>query len=48
MKSVTPPRQLAPDALWLGIATIILLPLSLVIFTAALRHAKVDGTLGQY
>ena len=40
--------QLAPDALWLSVATIILLPVSLVIFGHAVRRAKVDGTLGQY
>jgi ABC-2 type transport system permease protein len=40
--------QLAPDALWLSIATVILLPVSLVIFGHAVRRAKVDGTLGQY
>jgi len=40
--------QLVPDALWLGIATIVLLPLSLVMFAGAVRRAKVDGTLGQY
>jgi len=40
--------QLAPDALWLTVATIVLLPVSLVIFGGAVRRAKVDGTLGQY
>jgi ABC-2 type transport system permease protein len=40
--------QLAPDALWLTGATVVLLPLSLLVFTAAVRHAKIDGTLGQY
>jgi ABC-2 type transport system permease protein len=40
--------QLAPDALWLITATVVLLPVSLVIFARAVRHAKIDGTLGQY
>jgi len=40
--------QLMPDALWLGVATIVLLPISLVMFAGAVRRAKVDGTLGQY
>lgn len=40
--------ELTPDALWLAIATIVLLPVSLVIFAGAVHRAKVDGTLGQY
>jgi ABC-2 type transport system permease protein len=40
--------QLAPEAMWLSVATILLLPVSLVIFTRAVRRAKIDGTLGQY
>lgn len=40
--------RLMPDVVWLSIATIILLPVSLVIFGAAVRRAKIDGTLGQY
>jgi ABC-2 type transport system permease protein len=43
-----PLAQLAPDVIWLSVATIILLPVSLVIFAAAVRRAKIDGTLGQY
>ena len=40
--------QLTPDIAWLSVATVILLPVSLVIFGAAVRRAKIDGTLGQY
>jgi len=37
-----------PDATWLAVAAIVLLPLSLVVFNRAVRRAKIDGTLGQY
>ena len=40
--------QLAPDAIWLGVMTIALGPLSLWAFSRAVRRAKVDGTLGDY
>ncbi|MDQ2817037.1 MAG: ABC transporter permease [Candidatus Eremiobacteraeota bacterium] len=40
--------QLAPDAIWLGVATCVLLPLSLYSFGRAVQRAKLDGTLGQY
>lgn len=40
--------QLAPDAIWLAIASIVLLPISLWSFGRAVQRAKVDGTLGQY
>ena len=40
--------QLAPEAVWLGTATLVLLPVSLFVFARAVRHAKIDGTLGQY
>jgi ABC-2 type transport system permease protein len=40
--------QLAPDALWLLLASGILLPVSLWLFARAVRRAKIDGTLGQY
>jgi ABC-2 type transport system permease protein len=40
--------QLAPDAAWLAIAALLLLPLSLWIFARAVQTAKMDGTLGQY
>ena len=40
--------MLSADALWLGVATIVLLPLSLFLFRGAVVRAKCDGTLGQY
>jgi ABC-2 type transport system permease protein len=40
--------QLMPEFIWLSVATVILLPVSLVIFGSAVRRAKIDGTLGQY
>jgi ABC-type multidrug transport system permease subunit len=40
--------QLLPDAIWLCVATLIFLPLSLYIFERAVHRAKIDGTLGQY
>ncbi len=40
--------QLAPDALWLLVASAIMLPLSLWLFARAVERAKIDGTLGQY
>ncbi|MBC5811521.1 MAG: ABC transporter permease [Candidatus Eremiobacteraeota bacterium] len=40
--------QLAPDAIWLTVATCVLGPLSLYAFSRAVRRAKVDGTLGDY
>jgi len=40
--------RLLPDATWLAVAAIVLLPLSLVVFNRAVRRAKIDGTLGQY
>lgn len=36
------------DVLWLTVATMILIPFSLFVFAAAVRRAKVDGTLGHY
>lgn len=39
---------LSAHAIWLLVATIVLLPLSLYIFQAAVVRAKLDGTLGQY
>ena len=36
------------DAIWLTAMTVIFLPLSLVVFAAAVRRAKLDGTLGDY
>ena len=40
--------QMAPDAVGLVIATIVLAPVSLVAFRSAVARAKFDGTLGQY
>jgi ABC-2 type transport system permease protein len=40
--------QASGDIVWLAAATAILLPLSLNVFAAAVKHAKVNGTLGQY
>lgn len=36
------------DALWLCIASIVLLPLSLIAFSRAVRRAMMDGTLADY
>lgn len=36
------------EAVWLSVATVILLPFSLYVFRAAVARAKCDGTLGQY
>jgi ABC-2 type transport system permease protein len=40
--------QLAPDAWWMIACAVLLLPVSLVAFAAAVRRAKIDGTLGHY
>jgi ABC-type multidrug transport system permease subunit len=40
--------QLAPDALWLAACAALLLPISLLAFSHAVRRAKLDGTLGHY
>jgi ABC-type polysaccharide/polyol phosphate export permease len=40
--------QVGADALWLAVATAVLLPLSLRLFDRAVAQAKVDGTLGGY
>jgi ABC-2 type transport system permease protein len=40
--------QLAPDALWLAGCAALLLPVSLLAFSHAVRRAKMDGTLGHY
>jgi len=40
--------QVSSDALWLTLASAILLPVSLAFFAAAVKRAKLDGTLGQY
>jgi hypothetical protein len=36
------------DAVWLCVATTILLPISLFYFHRAVQRAKMDGTLGHY
>lgn len=41
-------RALSADAIWLSVATIVLLPFSMYVFRAAVVRAKSDGTLGQY
>ena len=43
-----PLPQLAPDAIWLSVATLALLPVSLLVFRRAVDRAKRDGTLGHY
>jgi len=40
--------QLAPEAIWLCVASAILLPISLWSFSRAVERAKIDGTLGHY
>jgi ABC-2 type transport system permease protein len=40
--------QLAPEALWLCVATTVMLPISLWSFARAVQRAKVDSTLGHY
>lgn len=40
--------QLRGDALWLAGLTLILMPISLYVFSRAIRRAKMDGTLGDY
>ncbi len=39
---------LMPDAIWMIVCTILLMPISLVAFATAVRRAKLDGTLGHY
>ena len=43
-----PLAQTAADAIWLLVASVVLMPLSLWIFTRAVRKARVDGTLAMY
>jgi ABC-2 type transport system permease protein len=40
--------ELAPDALWLACATLVMFPLALLVLRSATRRARFDGTLGQY
>ncbi len=42
------PADSWPDLVWLAVATIVLLPISLVVLRGAIARAKRDGTLGQY
>ncbi len=41
-------RALAPDILVLALFSVILLPLSLIVFRLAIRKAKLDGSLAQF
>lgn len=41
-------QMLMPDALWLAIATALLIPISLLMVSRAIDHAKRDGTLAYY
>jgi len=40
--------QLVPDAVWMVVCAVVLLPISLLAFASAVRRAKLDGTLGHY
>jgi ABC-2 type transport system permease protein len=40
--------ELAPDIAWLAVATVVLLPVALLVLRSATRRARFDGTLGQY
>ena len=40
--------DLGPDALWMVACACVLLPISLLAFSHAVRRAKIDGTLGHY
>jgi len=44
----TPITHVIGDVAWLSIASIVLVPLSLLAFARAVRAARVDGTLGSY
>ncbi|HEX3462431.1 MAG TPA: ABC transporter permease [Candidatus Elarobacter sp.] len=43
-----PVAQVMPDAVWLLVAAVLLMPLSLWIFVRAVNKARVDGTLAMY
>ncbi|MEA2690291.1 MAG: type transport system permease protein [Candidatus Eremiobacteraeota bacterium] len=43
-----PLERLAPDAIWLLVASIVLTPLALWLFVRAVNKARVDGTLAMY
>ena len=43
-----PLRDAASDAIWLLVASLVLMPFSLWVFAKAVRKARVDGTLSMY
>jgi ABC-2 type transport system permease protein len=43
-----PLSRVAPDAIWLLVASVVLMPLSLWLFVRAVNKARVDGTLAMY
>jgi ABC-2 type transport system permease protein len=43
-----PLRAAAPDAIWLLVASLVLMPFSLWVFAKAVGKARVDGTLSMY
>jgi ABC-2 type transport system permease protein len=43
-----PLAQVMPDAVWLLVASVLLMPLSLWIFVRAVNKARIDGTLAMY
>jgi len=43
-----PLREAAPDAIWLLVASLVLMPFSLWVFAKAVGKARVDGTLSMY
>jgi ABC-2 type transport system permease protein len=43
-----PLSQVGPDAIWLLVSSIVLMPLSLWIFVRSVNKARVDGTLAMY
>ena len=44
----TPLQQTLPDATWLFVEALVMMPFSLWLFIAAVRKARVDGTLAMY
>jgi ABC-2 type transport system permease protein len=43
-----PLQDVASDAIWLLVASLVLMPCSLWVFAKAVRKARVDGTLSMY
>jgi ABC-2 type transport system permease protein len=43
-----PLHDVASDAIWLLVASLVLMPCSLWVFAKAVRKARVDGTLSMY